>query len=252
MLAQGEPSPDALRVIQAALEREAKESTWLHAVRADRAGMHHLMTNIGHGKVKMQMGFSQNERLGLSGWLYDRYPSAVMPHVPGALRHMTEAVEIAKLPIHERKAELDKWQAKIMVSTNPVSLMLTPALHKIHMAECANQGLLRSAAVAMACERYRLASKNKDRWPATLEDLVKAKLLDAVPADPIDNRPLRYLRTKDGVVIYSIGTDGVDNLGHLDHSNINVQGFDVGFRLWDVEARRQPPIPPIVEPEEDR
>jgi len=52
-----------------------------------------------------------------------------------------------------------------------------------------------------------------------------------VPNDPIDNRPLRYRKITGGVVIYSIGTDGVDNLGHLDHSNPNAKGVDVGFRL---------------------
>ena len=61
---------------------------------------------------------------------------------------------------------------------------------------------MRCMVVALACERYRLNHSEKT-WPASLEELVKAKLLDAVPVDPMDNQPLRYRRTKEGIVVYS-------------------------------------------------
>ena len=54
----------------------------------------------------------------------------------------------------------------------------------------------------------------------------------------------------DGIVIYSVSEDMVDNGGRIDReSNPFEPGMDIGFRLWNPESRRQPPLPPIVEPE---
>ena len=108
---------------------------------------------------------------------------------------------------------------------------------------------MRSAVAALACERYRLKHPRHE-WPATLDDLVKAKLLDAPPLDPMDNQPLRYRRTKDGIVVYSIGIDSTDNQGHMDrNADPQAPGIDLAFRLWNVKSRRQPPLPPVVIPE---
>jgi len=70
-----------------------------------------------------------------------------------------------------------------------------------------------------------------------------------VPADLYDGMPLRLRRLEDGLVIYSVGPDGQDNGGHLDRKSPTNPGTDLGFRLWDVAKRRQPPVPPKpVEP----
>jgi tetratricopeptide (TPR) repeat protein len=248
ILAQGEPSSDALRLIQASVARGINDKGLLHAMRGERAGLHHLMTNIRNSKVKdLRMNWQSHEKFRHSGWMYEQFPSTLAPHAPEALRFMTEAVEIAKLPMHERKPKLDEWHAKARGTTNPVIFLLCPAFDQVNRADVANQALLRSAVVAMASERYRRTHKD---CPTSLEDLVKAKLLDAVPVDPIDNQPLRFRRTNDGIVIYSIGTDGIDNQGHIDHENWNAKGVDLGFRLWNPGARRQLPMPPVVENEE--
>ena len=93
--------------------------------------------------------------------------------------------------------------------------------------------------VALAAERYR---RQHRRWPDALEALVPA-FLPNVPVDPYDGKRLRYLRLKEGVVIYSIGPDLTDNGGNLDRQNRSRSGTDVGVRLWDVNRRRQPPAP---------
>jgi hypothetical protein len=35
----------------------------------------------------------------------------------------------------------------------------------------------------------------------------------------------------------------MDNGGHLDRQQPTAPGSDLGFRLWDVGKRRQPPAP---------
>src|SRR5207247_417513 len=98
----------------------------------------------------------------------------------------------------------------------------------------------RCAAAAVAAERFR---QRTDQWPAAIDELVKAGLLKAVPTDPYDGRPLRLKRVADGLAIYAVGPDLADNGGNLDRNAIK-PGTDLGFRLWDVPARRQPPPKP--------
>ena len=67
--------------------------------------------------------------------------------------------------------------------------------------------------------------------------------LPAVPLDPFDGKPLRYQQLLDGVVIHSVGT----NPAKISHPGLP-DGIDIGFRLWNPEARRQPAPP---EPKDD-
>jgi hypothetical protein len=86
----------------------------------------------------------------------------------------------------------------------------------------------------MAVKRYRLAH---GAWPADLAALVPAYLME-VPKDPLDGQPLRYRRTPDGAVVYSVGKDLADDRGTLDRTGNRKEGVDVGFQLWDEAKRR--------------
>jgi hypothetical protein len=69
-----------------------------------------------------------------------------------------------------------------------------------------------------------------------------------IPNDPYDGNPLRLRRLADGIVIYCVGPDLIDNGGKLDRRDRyrTPFGADVGFQLWDPAHRRQasgaPPI----------
>jgi hypothetical protein len=252
VLAQGEASEARLAAMQAALTYDMNHSSWQQAMRGERGMINHLFEAIRDGKV--QTGWLGLMR-GPSGpdpfdsvemWLADQFPSTVLNRYPEYLSHLNRAVAVASLPIHERIPKLAQWEADCKASRNPLIRMLTPGLARTHRAECRSQAGLRSAMVALACERYRLRKKD---WPATLEVLVQEKLLDAVPTDPFDNQPLRYRRTKDGVVIYSIGFDLTDNHGNINREHPEDAGVDLGFRLWNVNRRRQKPPPVVVIPE---
>jgi hypothetical protein len=73
----------------------------------------------------------------------------------------------------------------------------------------ASEARRRLALAALAAERYRVATGN---WPETLEALTP-EYLDAVPEDPFDGQPLRYLREPTRLVIYSVGPDLADDGG---------------------------------------
>jgi len=85
-----------------------------------------------------------------------------------------------------------------------------------------------------------------------LDKLKKAGYVREALSDPYDGQPLRWLRLDDGVEVYSIGPDGEDNGGKMDRQHPLTPGTDLGFRLWDVAKRRQPPVPskPLPEPKE--
>jgi hypothetical protein len=89
------------------------------------------------------------------------------------------------------------------------AVMLAPALDAALQAGARAEAANRTAATAIAIERYR---RKNGRLPAKLEQLVP-EFLSAVPADPFDGKPLRYVVRENGVTVYSIGRDRADNGG---------------------------------------
>lgn len=260
VLAQGIASDEALRAMQTGLQTDSSDGHWHTAVRGLRAGHHHLFENLRRDKLKITVdGIADlsgtkdwskiipGKRRSVKEWISDNFPGAILKHYPDHLRRMNQLVEISKLPVHERHAKVEQWEAGVKESTNPVTHLLMEPLTKRHGMECVGLAMARCSAVGMACERHRLLHR---AWPSSLEVLVEGRLLDAVPLDPIDGQPLRYRKTKDGVVIYSIGFDKTDNHGNIVREGPQyAPGIDLGFRLWDVKSRRQPPV---AEKEEDR
>jgi len=247
-LAQGQPSESALLQMQKALEREFDNATFLLALRGERAMMHHLFCNVRDGKVQSLQGMfgagaNDSFMRALQAFFADHFPTTLLKHYPEFLRSQNRLVELGKLPLWERQAKLEEWESEVTTSSNPLIRPLMPAVHKVSRADCRTQAMLRSAAVAFACERYRLAKK---AWPDSLEELVKEKLLDAIPIDPFDGQPIRYRRTKDGIVVYSVGVDCKDDGGNIDRHRFMDPGVDIGFQLWNPNRRRQAPLPPVV------
>ena len=81
------------------------------------------------------------------------------------------------------------------------------------------------ARTAVAIERFRLAH---GRPPGTLGELVP-ELLRAVPNDPFDGAPLRWVSTADGYRVYSVGPDGIDQGGDVEESG--TPSGDIVFRV---------------------
>jgi hypothetical protein len=222
VLAQGEAPEPALAAMQEAVAREVADPVLLHALCGERAGGQQLLTAVSQWKVK------------------DTLPFAMLGNRLAHLRVTTRMVGAARLPVEEQAAafaalEAGRGQYPVLVE------QLLPAGIKVAEAHQRNQAGLRSAQVALAAERYRL---RKHHWPRALDDLVQAGLLPAVPRDPYDGQPLRYRRVADGAVIYSVGYDKADNGGARIRERPLDPGSDLGFRLWDPAARRQPAPPP--------
>jgi len=155
------------------------------------------------------------------------------------LRYQTLLIQIAKESpnaLWQRSAQTIAAGAREAAEGVP-GLMMDVA--KVATRDRQSQAHLLCAASALAAERFR---RDAGRWPESFAELVPGYLKN-VPTDPFDLQLLRYKRLPDGVVIYAVGKDGVDDGGVIHRSEDNLFPPDIGVRLWDVAHRRQPPNP---------
>lgn len=86
---------------------------------------------------------------------------------------------------------------------------------------------VRMAGLACALERHRIA---KGAYPDALDALIP-EFLPKLPHDPCDGQPFRYRLNEEGYLLYSIGTDRVDDSGKVeDFTNAPSDGPD--WRWW--------------------
>jgi hypothetical protein len=246
LLAHTEPGEADLARVQQLLEDDEPAPLFLIAARGERAA--------GFGTVEEIKAHQANVSAWTAWWkaarsVWNRQltvaeATAVLPgSLPGQqaalLRHMNRLVEAAKRPVEEWGPRLDAWLAE--ESHLPaLAQMLALAAGKVGEVFRRSHATLRCAAVAVAAERYR---RRAGSWPAALGELVQAKLLGVVPIDPYDGRSLKFARSADGLIVYSVGPDQADNGGAIDRQNPTKAGTDLGFRLWDPPARRRPALP---------
>jgi hypothetical protein len=247
-LALCEPGADVLAAAQRALSEDAEEPLLVYAARGERASMDLYLGGIQAGEMSFSQVRSEltgkpssDELLSRDNWETLRFLASVRTHRAALLRWYTELVEVGKLPPEIRTRRLSELRSGVRSGFRFSELDIDYHIHAgcslgLGMSRlCAYE---RCAAVAMALERYR---KDRAKWPGDLAELMP-KYLDKIPLDPFDGKPLRFRRFDEGVVVYSVGSDGADNGGHVERT-IGEEGMDFGFRLWDLKYRRQPPKP---------
>jgi hypothetical protein len=242
VVAQGEPSPAFLETTQRMLADEAEEPFTLRLMRGERACLDAILAAVQRGdvsvaQVRMAMGIGGGNTLreSVSTALIS---GSIKTNRAAALEFTNAAVELAKLPVPEQRRRIPDLEARAQELPSVARMVCLSHLKVIDVGH-RSQALLRCGVAALAVERFR---QDRGRWPTALAELVPQYLAQPL-ADPFDGQPLRLARTSQGIVVYSVGFDGQDNGGHLDHSNVRALGSDFGFELWDVPHRRQPPPP---------
>ena len=244
-LAQGEPTEASLEALQRLLADDDQHPAILIALRGERASADVVLeslqkgSNLPMGSIQVQRGVAAVAPLPHDEELSMIASGSLKGQRAALLRVYNDFVEAGKLPPDQRRTRLQQVMARPRGFNPPTILraLMDPAWVQVQSSRL--HALVPSAVVALAAERYR---RQHGRWPDTLDALVPAFLRD-VPVDPQDGTPLRYRRLIDGVVIYSIGPDMVDNGGKLDRQNRIAAGVDIGVQLWDPNRRRQPPAP---------
>jgi hypothetical protein len=166
-----------------------------------------------------------------------RFPAFLMRsnQLRGAQMH-TSLIDVVDDPraLHAAAKKIED-EVPNLPRTQMLVKILMPSLTRAILLNTRISAQLDCAIAALAAERFRLA---EGRLPSTLEQLVPA-YLPAVPIDPFDGKPLRLAQAQEGIVIYSVDENGVDDGG--DVIDKMARGWkrapDVGFRLNDADHR---------------
>ena len=124
---------------------------------------------------------------------------------------LTAHLESARLSDPQRfhaTTNIDATAQRARTGYYIMSGMVLPAMAKYLQRDTNHRAQLRTSLSGIAVERFRLAHNGK--LPEDLSSLVP-NFLDKIPFDPFDGQPLRYKRTANGFVVYSIGPDEKDD-----------------------------------------
>ena len=149
-------------------------------------------------------------------------------------RMLTWLVDAADDPLALDKAakRINKEVPALPVTQIIVRTMLPSLSRAVELHHRLTAELLCTKA-ALAAERFRLAT---GELPSSFDDFVPA-YLDAVPIDPCSGDPILFTTNDEGIVIYSISNDLVDNGGIVARQKKRPYILDVGFRLLKPEHR---------------
>jgi hypothetical protein len=228
LLAQAEPPAEFVADFQARLVVDEPADLWLIATRGLRAKQDRFW-----GWVVRHTGFKQ--RL-LGPFKFPEYTPA-RNRAP-ALRALTACVEALKRPAAERDQLVAALAAAEARAPLPEMACGAESVLKLGQVFRRSRAHMRCAIAALATERFR---RDRGRWPASLDELMAAGLLGEVLIDPFDGQPLRLKRVAGGLIVYTVGPDGANDGGSLHGRGAQPPGFDLEFRLWDADRRRQPP-----------
>ncbi|HVP11250.1 MAG TPA: hypothetical protein VMV94_08715 [Phycisphaerae bacterium] len=159
-----------------------------------------------------------------------------------------EAVELYQATV-DLIEQPDLDAVRLLRSTEPpgtkprpyssVACFLFPSFARSAQLCLRTAGMNRAIIAALACERYRLLNQD---WPTELQILVP-DYLRAVPIDPFDDKPIRYRRIPEGICVWTIGEDLVDNGGDVMRLSAPKSGRrspDFGWVLLNPELRGLP------------
>ncbi|MFO0844072.1 MAG: hypothetical protein U0797_17005 [Gemmataceae bacterium] len=243
-LALGEASDADLAEVQKLLRLEGQHSTTLVVMRGERASQHATYDGIATGKLSHAEAFGGPGVTPVAAWWLNWFgmPGLNLPrqHLR-TLEMLTELAEATKLPADHQLPAEKAVEAKIEALPRGEMFvkLLLPAVLKMNQAFRRKAAQLRALDALLAAERYRLKI---GRWPEKLHDIPRELLPPPLPLDPYDGHPVRYRRTADGVVAYCVGEDLRDDGGDVGRVS-GRQQKDWGYQLWDVNKRRQPPLP---------
>ena len=242
-LAQGQARSTSLAVLQSLLQDEATKPSRLLALRGERAIIDDTIEQIHAGKLGRR-AIPNFAAYPFWSKLFSNQIN-MRENQANVLRIHTRAAEAGRLPEAEQIAAMktinDDWVKNwVQLGFLEQQRRLTERLLLGRVTGAPtwlgmNDAFLRTAAAALAAERFRM---EEGRWPHSLDQLVP-RYITAVPRDPFVEGPIKLLKLPDGLFIYSVGFDGHDDGGKIDPALRMRDGADTGFRLWDIDRRRQ-------------
>lgn len=119
-------------------------------------------------------------------------------------------------------AELRHLRRNPFIATRyALATTMLPAYNTIGQRSLRSEILMEQAKLAVALERFRIATGS---YPENLE-----ALNTMIPLDPFTEKPMTFRKEGDSYVLYSIGSNGIDEGGLLKHHR------DHGDYVWRLE-----------------
>jgi hypothetical protein len=254
-LAQGEPPAAELAWFQKYCEADDRLPVFRFTIQGEMALALRCCDDVAAGKLtfaELAMDRTPSRWEQMREWPLRRwYTAAITAHTA---RSFARVLAVSKMPTEQQFQAMQTLVGELRAlpadsSSLPalMSRLLIPSYERLHEAFLRHHAGQRCLAAALAAERFR---RDQGRWPGSLAELAP-QYMKQVPTDPFDGHPLRLKRTDDGLVIYSVSQDGTDDGGKIDPAKPHVEGYDLGYRLYDKDKRRQPPLPPKPKTEED-
>ena len=133
---------------------------------------------------------------------------------------------IPTLSFNDAEASLEGMEQRpsFNLADGPLPAVLPALRSRVYTLIVRETASLNGCIATIALSAYR---HDHGQYPATLDELLDG-YLDAIPLDPCTDEPLRYRKEGDRYILYSIGTDGVDNAGerlHIDYSGGRAQRY---------------------------
>ena len=247
VLADGECTDEELVTLQTEFEHAVQVPMLSQIAKGERGALHYFLSSLAAGDVV------DTQILQAATGITDRSAIPAVAEIrrihAGILQRCTAFLKLTKEPVSTqlpRALDLDAHNSKEAWAQSPVAKSLIKGPYQfpdnsgrsyfvwlvesnqIHVNDC------ETVITACAVERYRMAHGT---WPINLEVLVPS-FLKAVPLDPGDGQFIRYRPIENGVVIYGIDIDAVDNQGRLRRElSSGASGFDRGVELWNPDVR---------------
>ncbi|WP_165067611.1 hypothetical protein [Paludisphaera rhizosphaerae] len=237
ILALGEPSLDAMAALQRDLLAERDWPWARHLLRGERAS---LFESLRYRDARARGLVAFPTRLLSSG------------HCAESLEWMAELRALADRPEPDQLAGLEALRERIAEFPNSrlvgfaqtaAYALMADRVARAFAEAIRSRARLGATVILIAAERHRRAT---GAWPTTVAEISKA-ILPNPPLDPYTGRPYHILRVDDGLRVYSVGPNRLDENGAASVENVD----DVAAIGFDVDQRNQAPVDqPTPESEE--
>jgi hypothetical protein len=118
--------------------------------------------------------------------------------------------------------------ARTHLVTSPLALLLEPAVLTLMTVERRWKSTIERLDLVFALEQFRAET---GKYPQSLAELVPTHIAK-IPLDPLARKPFRYRAKNDGYMLWSIGSNGVDDDGRTRKKYDIRNGLD-NTNTWD-------------------
>ncbi len=189
--------PDAVLVEWSSmLNEQARRHRMRWALRGERAALITTMEDLSAGRP-VSAGTTGSQKL--SG--VPVINAVVRMNQRKGCEMLTSLIDVSENPaaLFRRAEEMDA-EVESLSLVQVLTSILTPSLAPAARLNARIHAELRCARVALAAERFRLAT---GALPDSIDALVP-EYLDSIPIDPFDEQPIKLGVTENGITVYSV------------------------------------------------